>query len=67
MFDTVIRGPFGTKDKPVGVPSVQGYRVVGCTGGKHEEAHDINWIEVRTGENSTCVVCGQVFCIEKVH
>jgi len=62
----VLTGPFGTKEKPVKVPSHYPIRVVGCTGGPGELGHELLWHEVRDGRPLICLECGQWFVHEKL-
>lgn len=57
----VLRGPFGTPDNPVKIQSNFDARIVGCTGKAAPEDHEIMWMNVEKGEQSTCRLCGQVF------
>jgi len=57
-------GPFGTFDKPAQVLSAFDSRIVGCVGGATKNTHEVNWIEVKKGRKTICVLCGQFFeCI----
>lgn len=57
----VLRGPFGTAENPVLIQSNYDSRIVGCTGKANPDDHDLVWLSVEKGENSTCRECGQVF------
>lgn len=57
----VLRGPFGTPENPVKIQSNYDARIVGCTGKATPDDHDIIWLNVEKGEQSTCRECGQVF------
>eukprot|EP01114_Cavostelium_apophysatum_P006408 TRINITY_DN176_c0_g1_i1.p1 TRINITY_DN176_c0_g1~~TRINITY_DN176_c0_g1_i1.p1 ORF type:complete len:274 (+),score=65.71 TRINITY_DN176_c0_g1_i1:56-877(+) len=57
---TVLKGGFGTMEKPVEVPSRYGSRIVGCTGSATEE-HDLLWHTLKLGKDLMCIECNQVF------
>lgn len=57
----VLRGPFGTVDNPVKIPSHYDSRIVGCTGRPAPEDHDIVWLVAKKGEKSCCSACNQYF------
>ena len=59
----VLKGGFGTKEKPVQVSSLYDFRVVGCVGGKDSE-HDLMWHMVRKGKPTVCLTCGQFFSLQ---
>lgn len=57
----VLRGPFGTVENPVKIPSHYDSRIVGCTGRPAPEDHDIVWLVAKKGEKSCCATCNQYF------
>lgn len=57
----VLRGPFGTLENPVKIPSHYDSRIVGCTGRPTPEDHDIVWLVAKKGEKSCCTSCNQYF------
>jgi ribosomal protein L3 len=61
----VVGNYFGTKKRPVLVPTMNDERVVGCIGPADAE-HAINWLNIKLGEMGRCQVCGQCFAIYKV-
>lgn len=63
--ESILRGPFGTREKPVKVVSWYDSRIVGCMGGPGEHEHDILWHEVRLGKPLICLECGQWFELEE--
>jgi len=65
-FDqTVLKGGFGTMQKPINVPSRFHSRIVGCTGSKDVD-HEVLWHEVRHGKDLICMECGQVFHLDVI-
>jgi len=65
-FDTtVLSGGFGTKDKPVDVPSRYDFRIVGCTGSATEE-HELLWHSEKQGKDLICMDCGQFFRLRRL-
>lgn len=60
----VLRGPFGSKENPVKVPSYYEHRIVGCTGGEAPNDHDVNWLLVEKGKLFQCSICGQYFVLD---
>eukprot|EP01094_Clydonella_sp_ATCC50884_P017671 TRINITY_DN3118_c0_g1_i2.p2 TRINITY_DN3118_c0_g1~~TRINITY_DN3118_c0_g1_i2.p2 ORF type:complete len:141 (-),score=36.73 TRINITY_DN3118_c0_g1_i2:65-487(-) len=64
--DDYLGGPFGTREKPVLVPSVFDNRIVGCVGGDGDNAHDLLWHEVTTEKPTMCAECGQVFALKQI-
>ena len=63
--ESILRGPFGTREKPVKVYSWYDSRIVGCMGGPGEHEHDILWHEVRKDKPLICLECGQWFQLEE--
>jgi len=61
-----IRGPFGTWENPVIVPSYYHFRLVGCLGHEGKTQHELLWHEVKIGKPLICVECGQVFKLQRV-
>lgn len=59
----VSRGPFGTASSPALIESAFDERIVGCTGEAAPADHDLYWLTVKKGEQTTCPVCGQVFAL----
>jgi len=60
-FDTtVLSGHFGTREKPIEVPSRFSSRIIGCTGSESVE-HELLWHEVKEGKDLICMECSQVF------
>lgn len=57
----VLRGPFGTLDNPVKIPSHYDSRIVGCTGRPSPDDHEIVWIVAKKDEKSCCPSCNQYF------
>jgi hypothetical protein len=62
----LLTGPFGTEANPVKVPSAFSSRIVGCTGGSGDHSHELLWHEVREGETTVCMACGQFFTLERI-
>ncbi len=62
----LLTGPFGTEANPVKVPSAFSSRIVGCTGGSGDHSHELLWHEVREGETTVCMACGQFFTLDHV-
>lgn len=62
----ILKGPFGTAENPVRVPSAYSSRVVGCNGGAGDHSHDLLWHEVRANETVVCMGCGQHFVLQHV-
>eukprot|EP00298_Acanthocystis_sp_HF-20_P019808 c24252_g1_i1.p1 GENE.c24252_g1_i1~~c24252_g1_i1.p1 ORF type:complete len:131 (-),score=49.15 c24252_g1_i1:81-473(-) len=62
-------GPFGTREKPVIVPSYNSFRPVGCTGGLGDNEHELLWFNLFEGHTHICPECGQFFKLhrEKEH
>eukprot|EP00013_Stygamoeba_regulata_P022671 CAMPEP_0177659520 /NCGR_PEP_ID=MMETSP0447-20121125/17490_1 /TAXON_ID=0 /ORGANISM="Stygamoeba regulata, Strain BSH-02190019" /LENGTH=132 /DNA_ID=CAMNT_0019164403 /DNA_START=38 /DNA_END=436 /DNA_ORIENTATION=- len=61
---SVLRGPFGTKQAPVVVPTVYEERIVGCVGGPGNE-HDLVWHVVKEHQETVCLRCGQFFKLDR--
>ena len=63
LFDSVMRGPFGTKDHPVLVKSRNHERIVGCPGNCADPKEDgeLMWWALKKGQDFTCPECSQVF------
>eukprot|EP00029_Vermamoeba_vermiformis_P010072 TRINITY_DN522_c0_g1_i1.p1 TRINITY_DN522_c0_g1~~TRINITY_DN522_c0_g1_i1.p1 ORF type:complete len:168 (+),score=24.69 TRINITY_DN522_c0_g1_i1:537-1040(+) len=59
--DDILRGPFGTPDNPVIVPSAYDVRIVGCMGGPGPLAHELLWHNLKKDKPLSCLECGQVF------
>lgn len=57
---------YGTLKDPIRVDSVEGRRIVGCTGFP-KYSHDPWWFWVGEGEPTRCIDCGQAFAINKIH
>lgn len=57
----ILRGPFGTAETPVKVPSQCESRIVGCTGHPSPDDHEIVWVVTKKGEKSCCPSCNQHF------
>lgn len=57
---------YGTLKDPIMVDSVEGRRLVGCTGFP-KYSHDPMWFWVAEGEPMRCIDCGQAFRINKIH
>eukprot|EP00164_Ancoracysta_twista_P005665 GFYU01007775.1.p1 GENE.GFYU01007775.1~~GFYU01007775.1.p1 ORF type:complete len:124 (-),score=21.20 GFYU01007775.1:209-580(-) len=59
---TTLQGPFGTKEAPSIVTSVNESRAVGCLGpAEGESVHELAWMLLSKGETRSCGMCGQVF------
>jgi len=61
----VLRGPFGTLENPVVVPSILESRIVGCLG-HPDDPHDLTWHVVSEHKNVVCALCAQVFVFNRV-
>jgi len=61
-----LRGPFGTWEHPVIVPSYYHFRLVGCLGHEGKTQHELLWHEVKIGKPLICVECGQVFKLQRI-
>merc|ERR1711879_784617 len=64
--DEFLSGAFGTREKPVLVPTVFDNRIVGCVGGEGDNAHELLWHEVTIEKPTMCAECGQVFAIKQL-
>jgi len=65
-FDTTyLSGGFGTREKPIEVPSRFNFRIIGCTGSEEVE-HEILWHEVKQGKDLLCMECGQCFRLARI-
>jgi len=62
--ETILTGPFGTKEDPVIVQSYFNSRIVGCQGGPGDLAHELLWHEVRREKPLVCLECGQFFVLQ---
>lgn len=62
----ILTGSFGTESNPVKVPSSFSSRIVGCSGGAGDLSHELLWHEVRAGEKTVCMACGQFFQLQQV-
>jgi len=61
----VLRGPFGTWENPVVVPSILESRIVGCLG-HPDDPHDLTWHVLSEHKNVVCALCAQVFVFNRV-
>jgi len=61
-----LRGPFGTRDKPVVVPSFYPTRIVGCSGDYPHNEHGLLWHIVNESRPTVCLECGQYFKLKKL-
>jgi len=61
----VLRGPFGTLEDPVVVPSILESRIVGCLG-HPDDPHDLTWHIVSEHRNAVCALCAQVFVFKRM-
>lgn len=68
LMDQLKVEAFGTMAKPIPVPSLEGSRIVGCSGFP-VDSHETMWfkVEARRGEPSRCPECGQAFAIKFVN
>ena len=57
----IIRGAFGTPERPALVPSHNEMRAVGCVGGHGVREHEVLWHNVKRMKPAVCLDCGQVF------
>jgi cytochrome c oxidase subunit 5b len=58
-----LMGPFGTQEEPCEVLSAFNSRIVGCIGGGKAGEHPVNWLNVKAGRKTVCVLCGQFFSL----
>mmetsp|Transcript_10498 Transcript_10498/g.32093 ORF Transcript_10498/g.32093 Transcript_10498/m.32093 type:complete len:180 (+) Transcript_10498:56-595(+) len=54
-------GAFGTKEAPYQVESAYDQRLVGCTGYRYPDDHEVLWLKVKKGETAVCPYCEQHF------
>mmetsp|Transcript_9158 Transcript_9158/g.13752 ORF Transcript_9158/g.13752 Transcript_9158/m.13752 type:complete len:128 (-) Transcript_9158:164-547(-) len=67
LFDrNGLKGPFGTRAKPVVVPSTTNFRPVACTGGVGDQEHELLWFNLFAGHKHICPECGQFFQLKQV-
>jgi len=66
QHNEVLKAPFGTEAEPCLVESAFDSRIVGCTGDAAPHDHDLYWLEVKSGESSTCPLCEQVFALKQI-
>jgi hypothetical protein len=65
-YPYVLKGDFGTKDKPVIVPSFYPTRIVGCSGDYPHNTHPMHWHLVNESRPTVCLHCGQFFQLKKL-
>lgn len=64
LFDLdPIVAPFGTAEAPVKVESLMAERIVGCEGGAGSAHHEVQWLNLEKGAQTSCAECGQVFAL----
>eukprot|EP00871_Galdieria_phlegrea_P003507 jgi/Galph1/4157/GphlegSOOS_G2836.1 len=62
----VMIAPFGSKEKPLLIPSRYDARLIGCTGRKAPNDHEIYYMTVKEKNDKVCPLCGQVFRLKRV-
>jgi len=62
----VMIAPFGTKEKPLLIPSRYDSRMIGCTGRQAPNDHEVYYMNVEEGSDKVCPLCGQVFRLKRV-
>ncbi|GJQ10045.1 hypothetical protein GpartN1_g4803.t1 [Galdieria partita] len=62
----VMIAPFGTKEKPLLIPSRYDARMIGCTGREAPNDHEVYYMTVKENNDKVCPLCGQVFRLKKV-
>jgi len=65
-YPAYLRGDFGTREKPVIVPSFYPTRIVGCTGDYEKSEHAVLWHIVNESRPTVCLECGQFFKLKKL-
>lgn len=58
-----FEGMWGTAANPVPIASSGDSRVVACAGQPSRPSHDLKWITVHRGMNTSCPECNQVFML----
>lgn len=60
-----VVGAFGTVEKPALIFSGRDERIVGCVGDVNsaDGEHQVNWFNLKKGQKTMCVVCGQIFLL----
>lgn len=66
IFDKAPLGPYGTKENPAIVESIYDQRLMGCVGGDADGEHELRWLLVQKGAQSTCPECAQVFELKQI-
>jgi len=61
----LLRGPFGTLQNPVEVPSILDSRIIGCLG-HPDNPHDLTWHLISETRNVVCAHCAQVFVFKRM-
>eukprot|EP00741_Cyanophora_paradoxa_P011291 tig00020554_g10906.t1 len=64
IFEPIYDDRMGTEADPIVVRSTLDSRIVGCTGGAGDDAHDVMWININTGEKASCILCSQWFAVK---